>query len=440
MSTSELALAADGAPHPRRRLLVSVFAFSPVRGSEPGIGWNIASRLAAYHDVTILCCPKLGNENYRQELEEYLKKHGPVSGMEVCYIEPPLLSRLFQKPLISFATPLYFVGYAAWQRAAFAQAKRLHRQRAFDLVHQLTFTGFREPGYLWKLGIPFVWGPVAGASDVPWSYFRMLSWRDVLFYGLKNLINAAHKRFKARARRAARAAKHIFVTTSDDQSLISGRWGFESRIMLDTGAPDLESRVREYDGLRPLRLVWSGLHVGRKALPLLLAAAAELKKEFSERRFELIILGGGRQSQSWQSLARQLGIDDLITWTGQIPLQPALDEMRKADVFVFTSVQEGTSTVVMEALALGLPVICHDACGMGAAVIETCGIKVPMGGPRISEAGFAAAIRSLLANPQRVVALSAGAMARARELTWDQKAREIAAAYDAVLHSRPTVD
>ena len=91
---------------------------------------------------------------------------------------------------------------------------------------------------MWKLGIPFVWGPVAGASDVPWSYFKMLSWRDRLFYGLKNIINAAHKRFKARARCAARAAKHIFVTTDNDQALISRRWGFESQIMLDTGRPN----------------------------------------------------------------------------------------------------------------------------------------------------------------------------------------------------------
>ena len=68
--------------------------------------------------------------------------------------------------------------------------------------------------------------------------------------------------------------------------------------------------------------------------------------------------------------------------------------MRDADVFVFTSLQEGTSTVVMEALALGLPVICHDACGMGVAVNERCGIKVPMISPGLSQGGFAAAIRS----------------------------------------------
>jgi len=416
----------------RRRVLLSAFAFSPARGSEPGIGWNIGSRLAAFHDVTVLCCPSLGDENHRREVEEHFQKHGPIPGLDVQYVDPPLLSRLFQRPLISFATPLYFFGYAAWQRAAFAQAERLHRQRPFDLAHQLTITGFREPGFLWKLGIPFVWGPVAGASDLPWSYFKMLSWRDRFFYAIKNLANAAHKRMKPRPRRAGRAAKCIFVTTDEDHRLISQRWGFDSHVLLDTGAPDLQGRVRQYDGRRPLRLVWSGLHVGRKALPLLLAAAAELQRGSAQWPFELKIIGGGSQSAAWRALSRKLGIDDLLTWSGQIPRQHALEEMREADVLVFTSLQEGTSTVVMEALALGLPVICHDACGMGVAVNDTCGIKVPMNGPDASQSGFAAAIRSLLADPQRVQELSAGALARAQELSWDRKARQIAEVYDAV--------
>ncbi|MGD0388860.1 MAG: hypothetical protein ABSC42_07895, partial [Tepidisphaeraceae bacterium] len=62
----------------RRRVLLSAFAFSPARGSEPGIGWNIGSRLAAFHDVTVLCCPKLGDEDYRREVEEHLGNHGSV--------------------------------------------------------------------------------------------------------------------------------------------------------------------------------------------------------------------------------------------------------------------------------------------------------------------------------------------------------------------------
>jgi len=413
--------------------VLSAFAFSPARGSEPGIGWNIASRVAAYHDVTVLCCPQLGDENHRQEVEEHIQKHGLVSGMEVRYVEAPLLSRLFQKPLISFATPFYFIGYAAWQRAAFAEAKRLHAARKFELAHQLTITTFREPGHLWKLGIPFVWGPVAGASNVPRKYFKLFSARDWMFYSVKNTLNSIHKRLKFRSRQAARAASHIFATTAEDHALVTERWGRECEFMPDTGAPDLQGSVRNYDGKRPLRLVWSGLHAGRKALPLLLVALARLKRESADPRVSLKILGGGDQSDAWKSLAHGLGIDDVVTWTGPLPRDRALEEMRDADVFVFTSIQEGTSSVVMEALALGLPVICHDACGMALVIDETCGIKIPMDGPDVSQRAIFAAIKTLQADPPRVRSLSAGALARARELSWERKAQEIAKIYDLIL-------
>ncbi len=72
---------------------------------------------------------------------------------------------------------LYYTGYAAWQRAAYRAALDLHRDRPFDLAHQLNITGYREPGYLWKLPIPFVWGPVGGAADIPPGFFPIMSAR-----------------------------------------------------------------------------------------------------------------------------------------------------------------------------------------------------------------------------------------------------------------------
>ena len=57
--------------------------------------------------------------------------------------------------------------------------------------------------------------------------------------------------------------------------MLRERWGRDAENMIETGAvPRDEGHVRDYDGSRPLRLVWSGLHIGRKALPVLLHALA----------------------------------------------------------------------------------------------------------------------------------------------------------------------
>ena len=96
--------------------------------------------------------------------------------------------------------------------------------------------------------------------------------------------------------------------------------------------------------------------------------------------------------------------------------------------------------VVMEALASGLPVVCHDACGMGNAVTQSCGIKIPLECPEVSVAGFSDALRRLLTTPDLLTSLSAGAIGRSRELTWDEKARQIAMTYQSIPSDLATRD
>ena len=90
---------------------------------------------------------------------------------------------------------------------------------------------------------------------------------------------------------------------------------------------------------------------------------------------------------------------------------------------------EAATSVIMEALSLGLPVICHDASGMGEAVTGLCGIKVPLANPAKSIEGFSNAIQRLVENPELLKRLSGGALDRARELSWDGIAKRISDAY-----------
>lgn len=121
---------------------------------------------------------------------------------------------------------------------------------------------------------------------------------------------------------------------------------------------------------------------------------------------------------------------------GKLPLPAALAEVRAADVMAFTSVQEGTPAAVLEALSFGVPVVCHDACGMGVAVTDDCGIRVPMVDVPTSVAGFAAALRRVRDEPGLLADLSAGAVRRTAELGWDQKARQIDDAYQRIAGQR----
>jgi glycosyltransferase involved in cell wall biosynthesis len=85
----------------------------------------------------------------------------------------------------------------------------------------------------------------------------------------------------------------------------------------------------------------------------------------------------------------------------------------------------------MEALAAGLPVICHGIGGMSFAIDESCGFKIPLADRQTSIRNFADAISRLVTTPGLLNRLSEGALRRAQELSWNKLIREMADAYDA---------
>jgi glycosyltransferase involved in cell wall biosynthesis len=423
-------------PHPvprRRRVLVSAIAVSPIRGSEPGIGWNIGTRLAKYHDVTLMCITRTHDDPHREEIEACLKQHGPIPGLEMLYVEPTWLYRLVDRKRNPLARAFYYLGYASWQRAALKRAQQVHSSKPFELTHHLNILGYREPGYLWKLPIPFFWGPVAGASNIPFGYFKLLSWSNRVKYGARNVLNELQKRLAPRPRKAARAAAHIWAIGEDNRRMFTNVFGVPAECLCEAGGkprPELAS-IKTYDPKsEPLRLAFAGFHIGRKAVPLILHAIARIGREFP---ITFTSIGSGPQRDAWQELARTLGIADKINWISELPQAQAHAEMTRAHVFAFPSLQEASATVTLEALSLGLPIVCHDACGMGFIVNETCGIKVPMAGFQASIDGFASALRRLQRNPDELARLSKGALERSEELSWDYAARQIAIGYDRVL-------
>ena len=86
---------------------------------------------------------------------------------------------------------------------------------------------------------------------------------------------------------------------------------------------------------------------------------------------------------------------------GKLPRPDVLDQYRWADVFVFTSLRDTTGTVVLEALAAGLPVICLDHQGAHDVVTEQCGIKIPLARPGQMIDGLRDAMVALARDPDR---------------------------------------
>ena len=112
------------------------------------------------------------------------------------------------------------MGYAAynrWHRDAYRVARRLHEEIRFDLTHQVNFCGYREPGYLWKLPVPFIWGPIGGTQNYPWRFLSEASWKGAIRETVRSVINLAQLKWGFRGRKGAKKASSVLAANAASQ-------------------------------------------------------------------------------------------------------------------------------------------------------------------------------------------------------------------------------
>ncbi len=411
--------------HRRSRVLMVAYACSPEHGSDLGVGWNRAIQSAKQFDTWVLC----EQHKFGPVIRRYLQTHGPIAGLHFEFVpEEPAAWLMWRIPGMGW------LSYNLWQRRALRVARRLHEQVQFDLAHQVTVISFREPGYLWKLGIPFVWGPVGGTHAYPWRFLGEAGVVHGLFEFLRNVASGIQLRHSPRVRRAGHEAAAVIAANSTIQKDLAPIHGATPIWLPEIGISETAAapRTQRSPG-DPLRILWSGELCARKALPLLIKALAGLPDDLP---YQLRVLGKGRLGGRWQRLARRTGVERHTQWMGHVPRREALQQRSWADVFVFSSLRDTTGTVVLEALAAGLPVVCLDHQGVHDVVTDQCGIKVPVTTPREVVRGLTEALLSLAHDRTRLEQLSVGALQRAQQYLWSRQGEQIASVYRDVLRSR----
>ncbi len=403
-------------------MLLLAYACSPFMGSEPATGWNGALQSATYFDTWVLCREHI----FREHIETYRRERGETAGLHFCFVP---ISRLEQ--LLDHIPWLFYWGYRRWHRRAFREALRCHEKERFDAVHQLNMCGFREPGYLWKLGIPFIWGPVGGAQNYPWRFLWSGGLGCVFEEGLRTIVNRLQFRYSRRVRQAAREAAVVVCANSDAVRGFERVHNVKPLLMAEVGtngSAAADERVRSPG--HPLRILWCGNLEHRKALHLLLGALGKLGGSIP---FELRILGMGRNWSRWRRIAQREGVAAHCTWLGRVPHDEVIHFYQWADIFVFTSLRDTTGTVVLEALTYGVPVICSDHQGAGDMVTGDCGVKIPVTRPGEFVENLSQAISALARDRSELHRLAEGAAARAKEYTWSLKGERMAALYREVM-------
>lgn len=112
----------------------------------------------------------------------------------------------------------------------------------------------------------------------------------------------------------------------------------------------------EYEGERERRIVSVGRLDANKNHEMMIRAFAKLSSQYPD--YTLTVYGEGELREFLQKLIVSLGLSDKVFLPGVIP--NVAENIEKASLFLLTSYSEGVSNALIEAMALGLPVIATD--------------------------------------------------------------------------------
>jgi glycosyltransferase involved in cell wall biosynthesis len=149
-----------------------------------------------------------------------------------------------------------------------------------------------------------------------------------------------------------------------------------------------------------------GRHVPEKGYRHLLDAAALVAR--AKPGVHWILVGDGELRSELEAQARRLGLASCVHFTGS--RDDVADVLALADVFVLPSESEGFGRVLVEAMAMGRPVVATNIGGIPDVVLDgMTGLLVERAAP----AALADAVRALLDDPARAARLGAAGRARA---------------------------
>ena len=165
----------------------------------------------------------------------------------------------------------------------------------------------------------------------------------------------------------------------------------------------------------------------KKSPAMLVQAFALLTKDSRRKTLRLVFAGPdeGGMKVRLTHMAEQLGLISQVQFTGPIFGESKWAAYRDANVFVLPSQNENFGNTAAESAAAGTPVVVTDQCGIAPLLANVAGLVVPY------EAGaLAAAIKSVVCDPELHARLAAGCRTVTARLGWEEPVGEMEELYN----------
>lgn len=309
--------------------------------------------------------------------------------------------------------------YTFGQRALKMLRKTAHR---YDIIHdnQSLSYGVRRISKFVPT-IATIHHPITIDRDIAiraaasvWKKFKEVRWYS--FVGMQKRVAQNFSHIITVSKRSAKDISSEFKIPVSRFRIVSN--GIDTSLFYPT--PEIK---REKNRI----IVTNSADTALKGLYYLLKAVAEISRC---RDIKLVVIGAPKKDGEIENLLADLGIGNLVTFTGRIEHKEFVTQYARATMAVIPSVYEGFGLPAGEAMACAVPVISTTG-GALPEVVGNAGILVP---PKNSQA-LARAIIDLLDNPNRAHALGLSGMKRVQEnFTWKRAAEKTANVYRDAIH------
>lgn len=414
----------------RRRVLACAFACAPpgspsFRGGEDLLGWRLVEQLGERHNVHVLT-----SAEHRESIDAHRMALPPRVTFH--YIGLPSWMDGWRERQGWHQLHAYL-----WQIKAYLEARRLTNRFDFDLFHHITYANDWMASYPGAfLDLPYIRGPGGGAQQVPTEFQRSLGRDFQAVQGLRRSLQRLLRKDPVFWMGQERA-RTLLACNEEVRHAIPERWRHKTHLFPVNGiqVDEVPSRpVQNGDG--PFTITTAGKLLRIKGFDLALEAFSVFAREHPEATFHII--GEGPERRRLEACARELGIHNHVRFEGWLDRGQVLRRMAESDAFLFPSLRDGGGAVVVEAMAVGTPVVCLDLGGPGMHVTEESGFAVPAHAPDRAVEDLAEALDRLATDPALWDSMSSAARERAIDhYRWDSLGNRLDEIYtEAINHAR----
>jgi glycosyltransferase involved in cell wall biosynthesis len=321
--------------------------------------------------------------------------------------------------------------YTSWmQRKVVSDLVRKH---GVDVVHEPIPVSPRQPSLMCGVGAPVVIGPMNGGMNYPPGFAksqgRFERWLIRAGRLASDGLNAALP--------GKRKAAVLLVANERTRKALPAGVAGEVIELVENGV-DL-SLFRHTEGSISRRgstpkFAFIGRFIEWKGIDMLLNATARALRHHD---LELHIIGDGAMRPQLESLTAELELGDRVVFHGFISQDQCASLLAGFDVLVLPSLYECGGAVVLEAMAMGLPVIATKWGGPADYLDEKTGILIEPTGRESFINEIAEAMIKLAQSPELRHQLGQAARTRAvAEFDWEKKIDVIMEVYARAAQSR----